>query len=169
MTSPSLHPLIDASTHISPPSGISSGDSRSLHRLFQPLAVTLYKAGLAGIDERQREVQLVLEVAFSSSSSTTTTSGGRPQRCFTVEAYGFKTHFPPAAHAADAALLKKWAGQLAPAAAGEEEREGSGSTRSGDLRVAAPRHVLGLRISVPHPHLVPACAPTPLEIKLSVS
>lgn len=113
----------------------------------------------------------MLEVASSSSSSTTTTSGGGSQRCFTVEAYGFKTIFSPAAYAADVALLKKWAGQLAPAAAGEdeEEGEGSGSTRSGDLRVAAPRHVLGLRIPVPHPHLVPACAPTPLEIKLSVS
>jgi hypothetical protein len=109
-------------------------------------------------------VQLVLEIA--ASASITAGRVQQQEQRFVVEAYGFRTHFPAAAHAADAALLRKWAGRLAPP---EAEGEGGSGVRGGnDLRVPAPRHVLGLRIPVPHPRLVPGCEPTPLAVKLSV-
>lgn len=137
--------------------------SRSLHRLFTPLTVALLHASATGTDERERELKLILELSS-------------PQR-FVVEAYGFRTYFTPEAHAADAALLKKWAGQLSSSAPGEAEGEGEGeddspintATSATDLCFPSMRHLLGLRIPIPHPRLVPQCAPTPLAIKLQIA
>lgn len=145
----------------SPNNKFTQTGSRSLHRLFTPLTVALLHASSTGTDERERELKLILELSS-------------PQR-FAIEAYGLHTHFPPEAHAADAALLKKWAGQVCPlTAAGESEGEGEGgdstsSSGGNDFLLPAARHLLGLRIPIPHPRLVPQCAPTPLAVKLQIA